>query len=433
MALESKVLFSRKMAEYGIKEGTAQKMANAGWSTLGAFAFACSAMPNSDGGSGAFEKEIATKLLGADGPDNPRPELAGLRRLHFEAWMTATADLKHRLERKDDDPPRRLPAIEREERKAELAKTLGEGLKLTGEYEPSDALIDLAVEICEGEVVKRIPWERCTAKQAEVEGDKQVQCLREDRDGFIKLATSTSSPAADTSSLLKLSDALLRRGAALEIGRVVSWKTHQKLVAEIMSALKREPHAGMTRITPEQAKAYDVEVWRRTAELAGGRVKPEADGTKPLDRLLEQAMVEPRVAMLLMPRPTSTGASSSSGDTARTKQLENQLAQLKQQMANMKRSQPDSSKGGGKSGGKGKGGKGKEESKKFRGNTARIPGLEGMPTRTSRGKPLCFGYNLGTCQDAAPGKVCSKGLHVCGGCGNAGCTWPNCSSKGRFQ
>jgi len=192
-----------------LKEGTLEKMKTKGWASLGSVAFACSAAPNSDGGSGAFEKEVATPLLGAEGE---RAELPALRRLHFEAWMTASADLKHKLERRDDDPPRRLPAVEREERKAELGKLLGEGLRLAGEYEPADSLIDMAVEISENELVKRIPWEKCVAKQSELEGHRTVQSLREDKEGFIQLSTTAVNPVADTSSLLKLADALVRRG-----------------------------------------------------------------------------------------------------------------------------------------------------------------------------------------------------------------------------
>jgi len=440
MSLDSKVLFARKATEYGLKEPTLAKMTAKGWVTLGSFAFACSATPNSDGGSNAFEREVATPLLGPEKPaegEEPaaaRAELPGLRRLHFEAWMTATAELKHRLERRDDDPPRRLPAVEREERKAELATTLGEGLKLSGEYEPSDGLIDLAVEICEGEVVRRIPWEKCTAKQAEIEGEKTIQSLKEDRDGFIRLQTSSSKPLADTSSLLRLSDALSRRGAALDIGRVVSWRVHQELTHQIMGALKRDPPAGMARVTVEQAKAYDVELWRRVAELAAGRVKPDAEGNKPLDKWLRQAMTEPLVAMIMMPRHGGRDSTAgSSKDDSRTKQLENQLAQLRQQMSGMKRnqSQPAGGKGAGKGKGNSNGSQGSQPgNKKQRSQGLKIKGLEGMPTRTQRSnKPICFGYNLGTCSNAAAGGTCDKGVHVCGGCGDAGCTWPNCPRR----
>jgi len=218
----------------------------------------------------------------------------------------------------------------------------------------------------------------------------------------------------------------------------VTWRVHQELAHQIMGALKRDPPAGMMRVTVEQAKAYDVEIWRRVAELAAGRVKPDAEGNKPLDKWLRQAMTEPLVAMTLMPRHGGRDSSAgSSRDDSRTKQLENQLAQLRQQMSGMKRNQ-NSQPAGGKGAGKGKGnnrnnsqpaGNKKQRSELFS-KGLKIPGLEGMPTRTQRSnKPICFGYNLGTCTSAAAGGTCDKGVHVCGGCGDAGCTWPNCPRR----
>ena len=53
----------------------------------------------------------------------------------------------------------------------------------------------------------------------------------------------------------------------------------------------------------EMTKEFDKEIWRRVADMAGGRVEARPDGTLPLDDHLTAAMVEPRIAMMLMPRP----------------------------------------------------------------------------------------------------------------------------------
>ena len=47
------------------------------------------------------------------------------------------------------------------------------------------------------------------------------------------------------------------------------------------------------------------------------------------------------------------------------------------------------------------------------------PGLRGMTHITKDKKPICYGYNLGTCDRAQPGQKCAKGMHVCmrPGCG----------------
>ena len=43
--------------------------------------------------------------------------------------------------------------------------------------------------------------------------------------------------------------------------------------------------------------------------------------------------------------------------------------------------------------------------------------LRGLNRKDKSGNPLCFGYNLPNgCEEAAPGKACRKGLHVCAKC-----------------
>ena len=57
--------------------------------------------------------------------DLASPELSSLRRFHCEAWKATSADMTYRLERRRDDPPRKLPAVEREEENARLQGKLG--------------------------------------------------------------------------------------------------------------------------------------------------------------------------------------------------------------------------------------------------------------------------------------------------------------------
>ena len=91
-------------------------MVTRGWSTLGAFAFSCSAPPGvmSPTGTDVFYTEVASDL--ADGNVNS-PLAPGLRRLFFESWTCSSADLKHRMEKRDGEPPRKMPAVEREDRR----------------------------------------------------------------------------------------------------------------------------------------------------------------------------------------------------------------------------------------------------------------------------------------------------------------------------
>ena len=422
MALDSQILFQRKVAELGISDETFAKMKAKGWLSLGTFAFCCSAAPGTDGSDGAAFDTLAKELAGED----KVAEIPGLRRLYFESWITSSAELKHRLEQRDGDPPRRLPDIEKAERKKQLAALLRKGMRLKNENEPSDTLIDLSHDIHETEKVSHIGWERCTSRNDETDNKKSVQGMITDKDGYTRVGHTSVDLDADTSTIIKVGDVLVRRGAALHIGHVLSWDIHKALADEIMSALKNDPQPGTAKVTLAQAKDYDREVWRRVADLASGRVKQNPDGTLPLDSLVEKAMLEPRVAMMLMPRQHS-GQPAGSAEDAKVTRLEAQLADMKRQLSagrqhtnNQVASAPASKRrrSGLNSTTQGRGAS----------QTCRIPGLEKMPTNID-GKNVCFGFNLGKCTNASPGAACPKGFHICGGCRRSDCAWPRCSRK----
>ena len=93
--------------------------------------------------------------------------------------------------------------------------------------------------------------------------------------------------------------------------------------------------------------------------------------------------------------------------------MQNQIANLRQQLKN---------KGKGKDkGGKGKGGKGQQG--KWGQDWKNQPSIR-MPTgfhnmlsnrekHEYKGEPICFGFNKGNCDKVRPGEKCDKGWHVC--------------------
>ena len=87
------------------------KLVAANLGTFGQFAFVSSFQPGS-ADEQPFVDALA-KVLNAQ----PLPgALASYRRLYFESHTAAMSDLKTRLERKDDDVPRKLLMSERVER-----------------------------------------------------------------------------------------------------------------------------------------------------------------------------------------------------------------------------------------------------------------------------------------------------------------------------
>ena len=118
MALDSSAVFLERIVAIGLSPLAAQFEA-LGWNTHGTFAYAASAPPGSAGGADAFSAEIAGPLLGAD--YGVHQDLAKIRRLHFESYTLAVADMNRMVNKtEDDDKPRTLPAPERALRMAAL-------------------------------------------------------------------------------------------------------------------------------------------------------------------------------------------------------------------------------------------------------------------------------------------------------------------------
>ena len=214
MELDSKAVFKERVLLFGL-ESVYAEMEKRGWITMGAFAFSCSAPPGSAAEADCFFAEVAGPLT-ANNKESPL--LPALGRLFFEAWTCSSVDLKHRLERRDDEPPRKLPAVEREERRLRLATRLGPGMQLDNFNETSNALVNEAAEMFEESAIKYIAWSRCTHRLAEVAGMKKVEEVLTDNNGFIKLQRKVQKISANHHDLLRARQCLTRRRVALGPG-----------------------------------------------------------------------------------------------------------------------------------------------------------------------------------------------------------------------
>ena len=115
----------------------------------------------------AFDDEIMTPLFGAAN----HVDKAKVRRLHFEAYSYAAADMTMTMSRTDDDPPRRMANAERETRWSTLVVRLT-GMTLAGIYEPSHAIVNACAEIYDSNVLRYVEWAECTQRNQELNGIK---------------------------------------------------------------------------------------------------------------------------------------------------------------------------------------------------------------------------------------------------------------------
>ena len=184
------------------------KLCDKGVTTLGMFAFVTSyTLGSSDD---APLDNLLTDLK--NGVAGSLPEIAAIRRLTFEAQTLVTADAKMRLERTDEDRPRKMHHLERETRlKAVEAKLIG--LTMSEELEVSNSLVDLCAQIADDGMLRWISPDLCTKRSQEMVGVKKADL---------------DSLSADVQDLLRLRFAFQRRGIALEVTFLMSFSVHEK-------------------------------------------------------------------------------------------------------------------------------------------------------------------------------------------------------------
>ena len=147
MSFDSEAYFSERINEVGL-QACLHQMQGFGWRTMSSFAFASAYLPGSQDDT-AFKREVIERLTGdpesAHGPQ--------LRRVFFEAYTMAAADVRRRVERRDEDTPRALPQVEREARRAALDARLT-GLDLRGALDPANQIVDAAPQMYEDNIPK---------------------------------------------------------------------------------------------------------------------------------------------------------------------------------------------------------------------------------------------------------------------------------------
>ena len=105
--MDSEAAFKERAAAIGVPTAGLAKMQTKGVATFGAFAFLSSFQPGGVDET-PFVRALASTLDVREA-DIATAELVAYRRLYYESHTLALGDLRSRVERKEDDTPRRLP------------------------------------------------------------------------------------------------------------------------------------------------------------------------------------------------------------------------------------------------------------------------------------------------------------------------------------
>ena len=443
--LDSKRVFSARLETLGLatpavgEKTLEDKFKENGWLTLGNFAFAISFAPGQAASENDFVKGILEKLIGTEDQltDVTRALKAPIRRLYFEAYSMAAGDMQRRLTTDPEpDRPRNLPPQERADR-LERIKEKVKPVKIVGETEPSDTLVDKYSTMQENGILRYVPWEDVTRRDLEVRGVKKEKYWQEvwqGKKGHMQGMEVGVEDPADMSTDLKLERLLRRRSVALDMAHLMSYEVHENLAAWYLEALTSEPPKAHNKVTLEQVRDADMEIFTRLSELtrSGLPYNPDTGADYPLDAHVATVKNEQKVLLMMNPRQSGGGGPKlSNGDTiparAADKRKDNRIAQLEAENKRLKNNagiyKGGNQKGGQwpqkSMGGQGKGGGGSSKGAKGSKTGVKMPReLIGMNYSTKDGSPICFAYNM-----ASGCKVpnCTRGLHVCArpGCGGS--------------
>ena len=167
-SLESSAVFEARAIELGVLPSELERMRSFVWNKFGGFAFACSYMPGTADYSALVRLARTLTDTPADG-EVPLDRMSVIRRVFFESYTLASADVHARVERRDDDPPRRMAVQERAARhQAQQRRLLG--LHLRGELEPSHYLVDFVQDLFEANELKYVRWEQCAKRDQDIMG-----------------------------------------------------------------------------------------------------------------------------------------------------------------------------------------------------------------------------------------------------------------------
>ena len=370
--LDSVHVFKKRSLEVGLSQVAVDALVTKGIDTLARVAF-CSGYQVGT----ADDRPLLAVLDDALARGGTAIENAAFRRLHFEASTLAMADLKSKVDRTDEEAPKKIPQVERAARYKDQVRRLA-GMSLVGEYECSHALLNEVSQQREDDVLRYLPPDKCTKREQEL--------------GGVKRLSSDPPLLADVSTELRTRAALCRRALAYDQSELISFAISEKWHDKLYQQLLRAPIPGYAAISMTQALQADKTFFITLATATRDGISPLQDGTRPLEVHFAEAMADPQVATLL--QPLAAGKRKHEEQEKKDKKKEDR-----------KRVDPPAP-GAGATRKERKAAKGKGK-----GTGGSLPEiLLGMHSKTPDGDPICFKFNM-IC-GCSFGAAC-RNKHVC--------------------
>ena len=310
------------------------------------------------------------KLINPDQPTSvDLGTVAAIRRFTFESQTLAVAHVKSTIE---------SPGEQAKDSRLEAQRQRLSGMELTGQLEVGHGCYRIVPALVEANAILYVDPQKMIPRTQEVGREKPKRELVLNQDSKLSLQDPVSREQCQIQNELQLFQAFTRRSLC-DLVSICTFAAQERWHKFLQDRLMQPPPPGFRALTIEQLLRADKQAWLRMAEETKS-LKPESDGSYPMDEALDALMYDPVVLYHLLPLPAS--ASSSSHQDA-------------------------------SDGGKGKGRDGKGKKRKHEEAMKKLPAKLRL-LMTKKGKNKCWGYNGSKgCTFSKPGGMCRRGVHIC--------------------
>ena len=295
--VDSRAHLLKRCSDVGMSERATTQLVQNNLDTMGKLAFSIG-QPGQPLDNTDFEN-YARNTLGAL---MSQADAAVLKRLVFEGHTLVLGQLRELVTDPDAAASRKLPAIERDHRMADLRRRLT-GVVLERQLEPSHELLEAMMQQKESNQLNYVPLERCTSREWEITMGKSKKQLSLDSEKLI-IKERSDIPDQYHSSELQAFEALRRRGVAMTFADMISWESHERYLQQLTSHLRMDPPQNYTRPTLQQVLKADRQVFMYLIRV-GAQLKRLPNNTLDLDASFKRLYSRMKSASIffLCPKP----------------------------------------------------------------------------------------------------------------------------------
>ncbi|CAE7668743.1 ANKRD50 [Symbiodinium sp. CCMP2592] len=292
-SVDSAPFFVQRADEISLAKRVVDALKGKGVTTLAQLAF-CVGQPGQVLSQTEFDTWTEAMLVGIT-----VGEKASLRRLILEAQTMLVASLKDLAEPAEHASPKKVGVAERNARMDQLRTQLA-GVSLTGQLEPSHALLDMAVQQWESRCLKYIGPEKCHSREDEVQNVKPLTTSLSLEGGKLKVTEAAGMDDRDIEGSLQVLNALRRRGVAYAFARLICWERHEAYVSSLFRYLTKPAQPGYRKVSLRQILRADKLAFSKLSE-AGEDIRADASGTLPLDAAIGAILHDYDLIVALLP------------------------------------------------------------------------------------------------------------------------------------